>query len=93
MIKGKLLIFPLLAVLAITIPITFADKDELEENDQEGFGIMEREREREHQDEGIQLDAVTGSIILYGTIAAIVASIAYTAFKMIFPRRKSISKS
>ena len=39
-------------------------------------------REREHQDEGIPLGTEMGNVILYGTIAAIVTSVAYTAFKI-----------
>ena len=91
--KEKLLLFPVLAMLIITIPNAFADEDEFEDDDREGFGIMEREREREHQEEGIPIDSGIGSIILYGTIAAIIASIAYTAYKMVASKRKSAPKS
>lgn len=88
---NKMLI-PLLILLVIAIPVSsYADEDEYENDDREGFGIMEREREREHQDdeEGIPLGSDTGNIILYGTIAAIIASIGYTAFKIIYTKRKS----
>ena len=92
----KKMLIPLLVLLAIAIPVSsYADEDEFEDeyedDDREGFGIMEREREREHQDddEGIPLGSDTGNIILYGTIAAIIASIGYTAFKIISTKRKS----
>lgn len=91
--KGKLLIFPLLLMLIITTPVVFADEDEFEDDDIDGFGMMEREREREHQDEGIPIDTGVGSVILYGTILAIVASVAYTAYKMTSSKRKSTSNS
>lgn len=50
-------------------------------------------REREHQDEGISLGTDIGNVILYGTIAAIGVSIAYTAFKITSSKRKSSPKS
>ena len=50
-------------------------------------------REREHQDEGIPIGTDIGNVILYGTIAAIGASIAYTAFKITSSKRKSSPKS
>ena len=82
------IVFLLLIVVSgiFVIPIIHAEDDE----DRIGFGEMKREREREHQDEGIPLGTEMGNIILYGTIAAIVASVAYTAFK-ISSKRKSKS--
>lgn len=88
---NKMLI-PLLILLVIAIPASYADEDddEYEDDEREGFGIMEREREREHQDDegSIPLGSDTGNIILYGTIAAIIASVGYTAFKIISTKRK-----
>jgi len=72
------------------IPTAYSEDDD-DEDDREGFGEMKRERE--HQDEGIPIGSDIGNIILYGTIAAIVASIAYTAFKIKSSKRKSSPKS
>ena len=91
-------LIPLLALLIISIPLAIADEDEYEdeyedEEDRMGFGIMEREREREHQDdEEIAIGSDTGNMILYGTIAAIIASVAYTGFKL-YKAKSTISKT
>lgn len=85
-----LVILPIFVILAITIPPSFGDEDE-DDEDREGFGIMERERE--HQDEGIPIGTDLGNLILYGTIAAIIGSVAYTAFKISSSRRKSSAKT
>lgn len=72
----------------IMIPNIYAEDEN--ESDEEGNGLMQSEQEREQGDEGgIPLGSNTGNIILYGTIAAIVASIGYTAFKIISSKRKS----
>jgi len=70
------------------IPTGYAE----EEDDKIGFGEMKREREQEHQDEGIPIGTEIGNVILYGTIAAIGASVVYTAFKIKSSKRKSGSK-
>ena len=80
-------LFVMLSVVYI-IPDLYAEDDD---DDREGFGEMKRERE--HQDEGIPLGTDIGNVILYGTIAAIGASIAYTAFKITPSKRKSRQKS
>jgi len=72
------------------IPAVYAEEDD-DDDDREGFGEMKRERE--HQDEGIPIGTDIGNVILYGTIAAIIASIAYTAFKIKSSKRKSSPKS
>lgn len=72
------------------IPAAYAEEDD-DEDDREGFGEMKRERE--HQDEGIPIRTDVGNVILYGTIAAIGASVAYTAFKITSSKRKSSPKS
>ena len=59
--------------------------------DREVYGDMKRERE--HQDEGIPLGTDMGNVILYGTIAVIGVSVAYTAFKLSHSsKRKSRSE-
>ena len=75
------IVFLLLVIVsgAFVIPIAYAEEDD-DDEDRIGFGEMKRERE--HQDEGIPLGTEMGNIILYGTIAAIVVSVAYTAFKI-----------
>ena len=90
---NKLLI-PLLAFLVITIPIAIADEDEFEDDDddREGHGIMEREREREHQDDELDIGSGMGDVILYVTIAAIAASVAYTGFKILKTKKPLRSK-
>ena len=84
-------VFLLLVIISMVymIPAIYAEEDD--EDDREGFGEMKRERE--HQDEGIPLGTDIGNIILYGTIAAIGVSIAYTAFKITSSKRKSSPKS
>ena len=86
------IVFLLLVVVSgtLVVPITYAEEDD-DDEDREGFGEMKRERE--HQDEGIPIGTDMGNVILYGTIAAIGASIAYTAFKIKSSKRKSSPKS
>ena len=88
--KPVLLVFVLFAVLSMAyiIPTAYAEE---EDDDREGYGEMKRDRE--HQDGGIPLGTDMGNIILYGTIAAIGASVAYTAFKITSSKRKSHLKS
>ena len=90
--KSITIVFVLFVMMSMVsiIPIVYAEEDD-DEEDREGFG--ELKREREHQDEGIPLGTDMGNIILYGTIAAIVASVAYTAFKITSSKRKSSLKS
>ena len=74
------------------IPGIYAEDDD---NESEDNGLMQREQEREQereQDEdenNIPLGSSTGNLILYGTIAAIVASIGYTAFKIMASKRRA----
>ena len=92
----KKLLFSLLALLIISVPVAVADEDDDEYEDEEdrmGFGIMEREREREHQDdEDLAIGSSAGNMILYLTIAAIVVSIGYTAFKIFRTKKRAVSK-
>ena len=98
-LKMKKLLIPILALLVITVPIAVADEDEYEDEEREedrmGFGFMEREREREHQDdnEEIAIGSNIGNMILYGTIAAIIASVGYTGFKIYRAKRPAVSKA
>jgi hypothetical protein len=87
--KSISIVFVLFVMLSMVyiIPTTYAEDDD----DREGFGEMKRERE--HQDEGIPIGTDIGNVILYGTIAAIGVSVAYTAFKITSSKRKSSSKS
>ena len=91
--KSISIVFVLLVVLSMIyiIPAVYAEEDD--DDDREGYGEMKREREREHQDEGIPIGTDIGNVILYGTIAAIIASIVYTAFKIKSSKRKSSPKS
>ncbi|MCH9658467.1 hypothetical protein K0U27_07205 [archaeon] len=86
------IVFVLLVTLSTiyVIPTAYAEEEDDDDDDQEGFGEMKRERE--HQDEGIPIGTDLGNVILYGTIAAIGASIAYTAFKIKSSKRKSSQK-
>jgi len=96
LLKMKKLTIPILALLVITVPIAIADEDEYEDrkDDRMGFGLMEREREREHQDDQeIAIGSDIGNMILYGTIAAIVASVGYTGFKIYRAKRSAFSKT
>lgn len=89
--KSISIVFVLLVMLSVVyiIPVVHAEEDN--DDDQEGFGEMKRERE--HQDGGIPLGTDIGNVILYGTIAAIGVSVAYTAFKITSSKRKSSPKS
>ncbi len=89
--KSISIVFVLFVALSMVyvIPAVYAEEDD--DDDREGFGEMKRERE--HQDEGIPIGSDIGNVILYGTIAAIGASIAYTAFKIKSSKRKSSPKS
>lgn len=97
----KKLMIPLLVLLLVSVPVAMADEDEDEyedeyedEEDRMGFGTMEREREREHQDdENLAIGSSTGNLILYITIGAIIASIGYTAFKIIRTKKRTIPKA
>ena len=90
--KSISIVFVLFVVLSMIyiIPTVYAEEDD-DDDDREGFGEMKRERE--HQDEGIPIGTDIGNVILYGTIAAIIASIVYTAFKITSSKRKSSPKS
>ena len=79
--KSISIVFVLFVMMSMfyVIPAVYAEEDD-DDDDREGFGEMKRERE--HQDEGIPIGTDIGNVILYGTIAAIGASIAYTAFKI-----------
>ncbi|MDH3793510.1 MAG: hypothetical protein OER78_00370 [Nitrosopumilus sp.] len=90
--KSISIVFVLFVMLSMVyiIPVVYAEDDE-GDDDREGFGEMKRERE--HQDEGIPIGTDIGNVILYGTIAAIGVSIAYTAFKITSSKRKSSQKS
>ena len=87
--KSISIVFVLFVMLSMVyiIPTTYAEDDD----DREGFGEMKRERE--HQDEGIPIGTDIGNVILYGTMATIGVSVAYTAFKITSSKRKSSSKS
>ena len=89
--KSISIVFVLFVMLSMVhlIPDMYAEEED--EDDREGFGEMKRERE--HQDEGIPIGTDIGNVILYGTIAAIGVSIAYTAFKITSSKRKSSQKS
>jgi len=86
------IVFLLLVIVSgtLVVPIAYAEEDD-DDEDREGYGEMKRERE--HQDEGIPIGTDIGNVILYGTIAAIGVSIAYTAFKITSSKRKSSPKS
>ena len=90
--KSISIVFVLFVMLSMVyiIPTVYAEDDD-DEDDREGFGEMKRERE--HQDEGIPIGTDIGNVILYGTIAAIGVSVAYTAFKIKSSKRKSDPKS
>ena len=87
--KSISIVFVLFVMMSTVyvIPAVYAEEDE----DREGFGEMKRERE--HQDEGIPIGTDIGNVILYGTIAAIGVSVAYTVFKITSSKRKSSQKS
>ena len=70
------------------IPGIYAEDDD---NESEDNGLMQREQEREQDEDenNIPLGSSTGNLILYGTIAAIVASIGYTAFKIMASKRRA----
>jgi len=92
MISRSFVFLLLLLITSITIvPTIFADDDDEEDRLESQIQEEEREEEEENDDDegGIPLGTDTGNIILYGTIAAIVASIGYTAFKIISSKRKS----
>lgn len=76
----KKLVIPILILLMVSIPVAIAGDDE-DEEERIGFGIMEREREHQ-DDEELAISSDTGNMILYSTIAAIVASVGYTGFKI-----------
>jgi hypothetical protein len=89
--KSISIAFVLFVALSMVYIIPDVYAEDNDEDDREGFGEMKRERE--HQDEGIPIGTDIGNVILYGTIAAIGASIAYTAFKITSSKRKSSQKS
>ena len=92
-------LFLLLAFsVATSVPAIFADDDDEREYEQRGSGEMQREQEREqaHDDDDDAELALGGEIqdvVLYGTIAIIVTSVAYTGFKIYKAKRPKISAS
>ena len=98
--EKNILVFALVTLLAISIPVAYADEDEYDDDEydddeREGFGVMEQEREREHNDDDDELaiGSGTGDMILYVAIGAIVASIGYTGFKILKSKRPMVQKS
>ena len=89
--KSISIVFVLFVMLSMIYMIPTVYAEEEDEDDREGSGEMKRERE--HQDEGIPIGTDIGNVILYGTIAAIGISVAYTAFKIKSSKRKSSPKS
>ena len=89
MIKLNQLYIFLVSFLAITIPTSYSLED-LEDEDREGFGLMERERE--HDDEGLSIGSDAGNLILLVTIGAIIASVGFTGFKILRTKRPAVSK-
>ena len=89
--EKNLLVFFLVALLAISIPVVYADEDEYDD-EWEGNGIMNQEREHQDDDE-LQIGSGTGDMILYVTIGAIAASIGYTGFKIFKTKRPMTQKS
>ena len=101
-------LFLILTFSVVTIPTVFADEDKHEwdddderEYEQRGLGDMEREqereREREHEDddgdEGLALGGGIPDAILYGTIAVIIGSVAYTGYKIYKTKQPKLSAS
>ena len=87
------IVFVLLVALSTIYVISTAYAEEEDDDDDDREGLREMKREREHQDEGILIGTDIGNVILYGTIAAIGLSVAYTAFKITSSKRKSSQKS
>lgn len=83
------LVLAMLLTSSIIVMPSIYSEDEYED-DEKGTGLMQREqeREREHDEDNIALGSDIGNIILYGTIAAIIISIGYTAFKIMSSKRK-----
>ena len=91
--QKNLLVFALVALLAFSIPVVYADEDDYDDDEREGFGIMMQEREHQDDDNELQIGSGVGDMILYATIGAIVASIGYTGFKVIKSKRPMTQKS
>ena len=91
-----LLVFSIVTLLVFSVPVAFADEDEYDDDEREGFRIINQEREREHQDDDddeLQIGSGVGDMILYATIGAIVASIGYTGFKILKSKKPIAQKS
>ena len=94
-------LFLLLTLSITTVPTIFADEDKWDDDDDEqeyeqrGSGEMQREQEREREhdddDEGLTLGGGIPDAILYGTIGIIVASVAYTGFKIYKTKRPKLT--
>lgn len=76
--------FVVLLLLTCGISTIGAYAEDEDSEDRLGFGVQEREREQEHRDD--ESSPFSGTI-LYVTIGAIAAAIAYTAFKIARPRK------
>jgi hypothetical protein len=72
----------LVSIVLSSVPLVIHAEDENEENESED------EREESEDDNGVSLGSNVENFILYGTIAAIIASIGYTVFKIASSRRK-----
>ena len=90
-------LFLLLTLSVVTtVPAVLADDDNDDrEYEQRGYGEMAREQEREHDDgdEGRALGGGISDVIIYGTIGIIVASVAYTGFKIYKDKIPKLSTS
>jgi hypothetical protein len=99
--KKILALIAILALASLVVPGAVAEEEEEEEDEERvGFGEQEREREqegkgefgeqeREEEDEG-RFSSQYSGIILYITIAGIIAAFSYTAYKIY--RSRSLKK-
>jgi hypothetical protein len=94
-IMKSIIFLSLILILAVTIPPALAedddDKYEERDHDEEREGVFEEMQEKisgesedgeRHDDDRANVGGFSG-VILYGTIIAIVATIGYTAFKIL----------
>ena len=86
----------LLLVFSMTsFPVSFADDDEWDDDRREGFDKMEREREHDDDDDDDEmvLGGDISNVVLYGTIATIIGSVAYTGVKISKARKPRMAKN
>lgn len=88
-LSGVLAALLLAGVAAAVAPAFAEDDEENERGGAFGLGAGEEERGESDDDSGSSVGGLSG-LILYGVIAAVLGTIAYTGYKVFVSRKKAV---